>query len=100
MKKAMMRVVFILTVLCGLVTLVSTFSIYLLPVYLTHKNNIDAGNTASIGIIGTSDGPTAVFISGKISYRLFIAAFAILTVLGAVYLVFNKYRDKCRKGDN
>lgn len=51
---------------------------------------------ASIGIIGGADGPTSVFIAGKVPEGLGImgSLFGILLLGAGVYLIFRKNRNK------
>ncbi len=91
-KEKIMKAIAILTIICGLLTFISLFSSYLLPLYLSHKFNIDTRDAGSIGIIGGADGPTAVYLSGQSSSHLFTAIFALLTILGFIYLVVIKYK--------
>ena len=86
------KVVAIFTVVCALVTLSSMFSNTLLKLYLTYKFKRDFRNASTIGIIGGADGPTAVFVSGDISSPWLTAVFALLTILGIVYLSVAKYK--------
>ncbi|TZE80683.1 sodium ion-translocating decarboxylase subunit beta [Calorimonas adulescens] len=91
-KEKIMKAIAILTILCGLFTFISVLSSYLLPLYLSYKFNIDTRNAGSIGIIGGADGPTAIYVSGQFSSHLFTAIFALLTILGIIYLVIAKYK--------
>jgi len=88
-KKA--KVVAIFTVICAFVAFISAFFSLLLPLYLSYKFNIDPGNAGSIGIIGGADGPTAIYVSGSSSH-VFTVFFALLTILGIIYLVIDKYK--------
>lgn len=85
-------VVAVFTVICGIISLVSAFFKPLLTLYLANKSNIDIKNAASVGIIGGADGPTAIFISDQGKSSWFTVVFALLTILGAVYLFFEKYK--------
>lgn len=91
-KPVKIKLITVLTILCGLIAFVSVFSRSLLSLYLTYKFNIDTRNASSIGIIGGADGPTSVFLSGEISFNWFTAIFVLLTIMGAIYLIISKYK--------
>jgi len=93
-KPIKVKAITIFTVLCGIITFISIFLGRLLPLYLSHKFNAGTGNvgSGSVGIIGGADGPTAVFVSGQSSFHLFTAIFALLTILGVIYLVVIRYK--------
>jgi len=93
-KPLKVRVITIFTVICALVTIFSAFSSPLLSLFLSHKFNVDTRDAASIGIIGGADGPTAIFISGQSYSHLLTFIFALLTILGIIYLVAIKYNNK------
>ena len=48
----------------------------------------------SIGIIGGSDGPTAVFVTGDWQKTLTLGAAAVLLVLGVIAVVIVKNRQQ------
>lgn len=87
-----MKIITILTVLCGLFTFISISFPCLLQLYLSYKFNMDTKNASSIGIIGGADGPTAIYLSSQLSSRFFTAVFALLTILGIIYLFVVKYK--------
>jgi Na+-transporting methylmalonyl-CoA/oxaloacetate decarboxylase beta subunit len=91
-KEKSTKMIAIFTVICALVSLISAFFSSLLPLYLFYKFNMDTRSAGSIGIIGGADGPTAVYVSGQSSSHLFSAIFALLAVLGIIYLVIAKYK--------
>jgi len=95
-KERKVRVITVFTVLCGSIALICTFSKQLLALYLARKFNIDTKNASSVGIIGSADGPTAIFVSGQSFKHWFTAASSVLTILGILYLVFNQYKEKQR----
>jgi len=93
MKKKSIRVITVFTVVCALVAIASALFNSLLPLYLAYKFNVGMGNiknASSIGIIGGSDGPTAIFISGQSNPYLITIIFAFLAVVGVVFLIANK----------
>ncbi|WP_273479147.1 sodium ion-translocating decarboxylase subunit beta [Acetivibrio straminisolvens] len=91
-KEKSTKMITIFTVICALVAFISLFFNSLLPLYLSYKFKIDIRNAGSIGIIGGADGPTAIYVSGQSSSHLFTAIFALLTILGFIYLVVIKYK--------
>ncbi|MDK2801606.1 MAG: hypothetical protein PWQ70_3225 [Clostridiales bacterium] len=91
-KEKSTKMITIFTVICALVAFISLFFSSLLPLYLSYKFKIDIRNAGSIGIIGGADGPTAIYVSGQSSSHLFTAIFALLTILGFIYLVVIKYK--------
>ncbi|HAA25909.1 MAG TPA: hypothetical protein DCE11_07320 [Ruminiclostridium sp.] len=91
MKKQVSIIITTLTVICALAALVSAFSGPLLSLYLSYKFNVNTKDASSIGIIGGADGPTAVFVSGHVNSHWFTVVFAMLTILGIVYLLKTKH---------
>jgi len=91
-KEKSTKMITIFTVICALVAFISLFFSSLLPLYLSYKFKIDIRNAGSIGIIGGADGPTTIYVSGQSSSHLFTAIFALLTILGFIYLVVIKYK--------
>lgn len=91
-KEKSTKMITIFTVICALVAFISLFFSSLLPLYLSYKFKIDIRNAGSIGIIGGADGPTTIYVSGQSSSHLFTAIFALLTILGFIYLVIIKYK--------
>ncbi|NLG87765.1 MAG: sodium ion-translocating decarboxylase subunit beta [Clostridiaceae bacterium] len=91
MKKLKPVIIAALTVICALAALVSAFSGPLLSKYLTYKFNINAKDAGSIGIIGGADGPTAVFVSGHAGTYWVAAVFALLAILGVIYLLKTRF---------
>lgn len=86
------KIITILTIVCALIALISAFSDSLLALYLSYKFNMDTRDASSVGIIGGADGPTAIYVSGQISSHWFTIIFALLTILGIIYLVITKYK--------
>jgi len=93
-KSIKVKVISIFTILCALIVLINASLSLILPFYLSYKYNIDTRG-ASVGIIGSADGLTAVFVSGQSSFHWYTAVFALFMVLGIIYLVINK-RKKSR----
>lgn len=76
------------TVLWALAALISAFSNSILSLYLSNRFNLDVRNTVSVGVVGGTDGPAVIFLSGNTHF--FTALFAVLAILGAFYLVIAK----------
>jgi Na+-transporting methylmalonyl-CoA/oxaloacetate decarboxylase beta subunit len=85
----MKKVIVVLTIICVFITFISISLEFLLPLYLSHKFNIDRKDAASIGIIGGADGPTAIYLAGTSKHMITII-FAVLAVLGVIYLLIVK----------
>lgn len=94
MKKTMTKAVFILTLICGLITFICLMFSYILPLFLSHRYDMGVKNANTAGVIGGADGPTSVFVSGGSSFCWFAAAFAVLTLLGIIFLIINKKNNK------
>lgn len=88
------KVVTILTIVTTIGTLISTAFSVGIRLYLLYKYNISANKASSIGIIGGSDGPTAIFINGIPSTNYITITFALLSVIGITYLIFIKKTQK------
>jgi len=91
MKKSKSIIIAALTVICALIALTGAFSGPLLALYLSYKFKINAKDAGSIGIIGGADGPTAIFVSGHNNSHWFTAIFALLAILGVIYLLKTKH---------
>jgi Na+-transporting methylmalonyl-CoA/oxaloacetate decarboxylase beta subunit len=78
-----------------IITLVSAVFNFVMPVYLSHKFHINAGEVSSIGIIGGSDGPTSILVTRSNSYAyLSTIIFTVLSVVGVVYRIYTKKTTK------
>lgn len=93
-NKKLARIVRVLTIICALITLLSVFYKSLLKLYFSYKFNTDIKDASAVGIIGGSDGPTEIFIGSQSTTHWVPIIFAILTVLGVVYLIVDRRRDK------
>jgi Na+-transporting methylmalonyl-CoA/oxaloacetate decarboxylase beta subunit len=59
--------------------------------YIQNRFQIDTDNSASsIGIIGSADGPTAIFISSSRYTNAITIIFGLLSVVGIIYLLITK----------
>ncbi len=93
-KSIKIKVIAIFTILCASISFISVFSGSFLSLYLFYRFNIHTRDAGSTGIIGGADGPTAIFVSKQSSSYLFTVIFALLTILGSIYLVVTKYKNK------
>lgn len=85
-KDKLTKIVAVLTVITGLITVIRLGFNFLLPMYLSYKLNKDVNNASTIGIIGGADGPTTIFIASQPSFNLAIGIFSLLTIAGIIYL--------------
>ncbi|MGF7059508.1 sodium ion-translocating decarboxylase subunit beta [Brassicibacter mesophilus] len=91
MKKGKLtKVVTIFTIITAIITLSSAVFSLLIPLYLSYKLQKDLSGASSIGIIGGTDGPTAIFLASQPSSHLITFIFALLTIGGVVYLIYSK----------
>jgi Na+-transporting methylmalonyl-CoA/oxaloacetate decarboxylase beta subunit len=72
----------ILTVIMAVITIICAAYEFLLPGFLSFALHFDTKEASSIGIIGGADGPTAVFLTGRLPVRVFTAVFALFTAAG------------------
>lgn len=91
------KVIKLLTVICALVAVISVFLTYILPLYLSHKFINDVTNSVSVGIIGGADGPTVVYLAKSSSTPWFTIVFAVLAILGVIYLLLAKNPENRRR---
>lgn len=77
------NIILIITIVSALVCTINLIFEYLLPLYLTHKYNLDVSRNDSAAIIGGADGPTSVFIARRIPRSFPITNILYLvTILG------------------
>jgi Na+-transporting methylmalonyl-CoA/oxaloacetate decarboxylase beta subunit len=93
-NKVLVKTVTVLTVICTLLAVISAFSGYLLPLYLSLKLNTDIRDGDSIAIIGGADGPTAIYLSDQSSSHWITVIFAALAILGVICLIMIKKSAK------
>lgn len=90
----------VLTAVTTIITIVSASWKFIICMYLQYKFQISAddyASTSSIGIIGGADGPTAIFISGKQDLDITTFIFALLSVVGIIYLILTSKRNRRQK---
>lgn len=84
-KVIISKVILIITFTSALISLLTGIWEYVLPMYLMYKYNSNVNGT--LGIIGGADGPTAVFVSYRVSSDFPITAiFFLITILGVIAL--------------
>ena len=89
-KENLTKIVGIFTILTTIMTLVSAIFNFLVNRYISYKLHADISKVDSIGIIGGSDGPTAIFVTSRSSTDLIIVIFALLSITGIAYQIFAK----------
>ncbi|SCG84374.1 hypothetical protein DW1_2814 [Proteiniborus sp. DW1] len=86
-KRKFSKIVFIITLITGIVTIMMLGFDFLLPIFLSFKLKRDIKHGSSIGIIGGADGPTTIFISSQSSSHLLTGLFGLLTIAGIIILL-------------
>jgi len=94
MKNRLRRTIAILTILFAIITVISIGFNLLIPIFITHRFNIDTDGVSSIGIIGSADGPTSIFVAGTSYPYVFTSIFALLTILGLLYLFVTRKQQR------
>lgn len=90
-KKLIPIGVAILTVLSGAILMLHFVINYLVPyLYLSMKFEPAFSEAASIGIIGSADGPTSIIVSS--TNRSPVPVLLVLFIGGILYLIFWKLR--------
>lgn len=84
------KIITILTIITTILTLISIFFRFILPIYLSYEFKINTNKVNSIGIIGSADGPTSIFIGNMQALNNSTILFALLSVIGIVYLIYIK----------
>ncbi|MDF2545095.1 MAG: gcdB1 [Herbinix sp.] len=57
------------------------------------KYNTDFSDASSIGIIGGADGPTTIYVANSKAPG-FTALFALLSIVGIIYIIRTKRKNK------
>jgi Na+-transporting methylmalonyl-CoA/oxaloacetate decarboxylase beta subunit len=89
-KNKFTKVVTIVTLITTLITFISVVISFLIPRYLSYKYHTDSSKVDSIGIIGGADGPTAIFVTNQVYPHLITFIFALISMIGIVYLILAK----------
>jgi len=94
-KVKLKKIVTILTIISMIITLISAIFNFVIPVYLSYKLNINAGEVHSIGIIGGADGPTSIYVTSSYTDTYLITViFTVISVAGIVYQIYTKKTTK------
>ena len=95
MEKGKFTKVFsMVTIVTTIITFTSVTVSSLIPVYLSYKYHIYSSKVGSIGVIGGADGPTAIFVTNQSSPHLFTIVFALISMVGIIYLILVKKATK------
>lgn len=89
-KLGLRKVVTLFTIIAIVMTIISIGFNFVLPMYLSYKLNNEVDKASSIGIIGGADGPTAIYVTGKLSPYAFADIFLLLAIGGVLYLFFSR----------
>lgn len=92
MKGKHRRIVVILTVISIVITVINVSWDFILRMYIQYKFNIRVNSVNAFGIIGSADGPTAIFLSSNHSSRIITIIFTTLSALGLIYLILTRKR--------
>jgi Na+-transporting methylmalonyl-CoA/oxaloacetate decarboxylase beta subunit len=87
------KVVFIVTVICGIATILNIAYIVLLPLFLSYLLQKDVRDASSIGIIGGTDGPTTIYVAAPYNSHLITVILALITIIGITYLIISKRKN-------
>ena len=66
---------------------------YAAPLYFMAKYKQELNGAASIGIIGSADGPTSIYVVNTAS-RFYLPIFLVLFVAGILYFILMKINKK------
>lgn len=86
------KVITLLTIIFVIITIISFGFNLLIPKLIAHRFKIDTDKASSIGIIGGAYGPTFIFIKGIVHPYMFTFIFALLSLLGFLYLFLTRNR--------
>ena len=90
-KESVKKAVTIITAISSAVTVLVALLHFLLPAYLLHQYRIDAKGASSIGIIGSADGPTTIYVSGQSSVWQIAAVSGLIAIAGIAYLILPRF---------
>ncbi|NLL00828.1 MAG: sodium ion-translocating decarboxylase subunit beta [Clostridiales bacterium] len=99
MKRNQRKIIMVLTIVTTLITIITVSWEFIMRMYIQNKFQIriDKNSVSSIGIIGGSDGPTAIFISGNQYLGIIKYIFGLLSFIGIVYLVITSKVKRRKK---
>ncbi|MDD3174152.1 MAG: sodium ion-translocating decarboxylase subunit beta [Herbinix sp.] len=85
------KVIFIITIICSLATIINIICYKLMPMYLSYKFKTDLRNASAIGIIGGADGPTSIYVTKSPEFFvLFPIIMALFSLFGIAYLIITR----------
>ena len=87
------KILTIVAVISGILTILQFIYPFFLKIMLKYMFNQDIGNTASsIGIIGSADGPTAIFVVNNSNnfYSILKYGFGIICVTSIIFIMLLK----------
>jgi Na+-transporting methylmalonyl-CoA/oxaloacetate decarboxylase beta subunit len=93
-KSKFTKVVTIVTFVATIITFISVVVSFLIPLCLSYKYHPDSSKVTSIGVIGGADGPTAIFVTNQLYPYLITFIFALISMVGIVYLILAKKATK------
>jgi len=96
-RQTLRKIVTIFTAICIVVTIICIGFNFVLPKYLAYKLNEGVRDASTIGIIGSADGPTAIFITSQLPSYLFTVIFLVLSMAGICYLFLTRNTINIRR---
>lgn len=85
------KTIIALTVFTTIIAIISASWKFIMRMYIQYRFQIDTDNSASsIGIIGSADGPTAIFLSSSQYTNAITIIFTLLSAVGIIYLLVTK----------
>ncbi|MEK6264757.1 MAG: hypothetical protein N2B06_08320 [Clostridium sp.] len=76
-----------ITTITTIITFISVAVSFLMPIYLSYKYHIDSNKVSA-------DGPTAIFVASQLSPHLITFIFALISMVGIIYLIFTRKATK------
>jgi hypothetical protein len=96
--KVKRSVIMILTIMCILVTVLNVTFKYLLLMFLPFKFDSDLRDAASVGIIGSADGPTSILVANSTASIIITMISALLSISGIIYLIRTREKNNDIRG--
>lgn len=91
--KAKRKIIRIGTIITGIASVLSIIAPFAVITYINYKCNTDmkisTKDAASIGIIGSADGPTSILVS-SLKPSVIPIILILLTIIGVIYLTKTK----------
>ncbi len=92
-KKLLSTGIAILTAISGIFILYNLVIRLLAYLYLEHKFGVSTKDASAIGIIGSADGPTSIYVSDK-NEQILLPVIVLLFIMGIAYFVYQGLRRK------